>query len=76
MTITDRTKFIYKAIRGYHASTGEFPTLRDIMPYVGLTSTHSVYKHVKKLEDVGAIKKKKGHITWINDDYIEALYSL
>lgn len=53
-TTSDR---VYRFLRDYFNTTGYAPTVRQIMRYMGLGSTNSVYKHLKKLEGDGKISR-------------------
>ncbi|MFN7160017.1 MAG: transcriptional repressor LexA [Candidatus Gracilibacteria bacterium] len=53
-TTSDR---VYRFLRDYFNTTGYAPTVRQIMRYMGLGSTNSVYKHLKKLEREGRISR-------------------
>lgn len=53
-TTSDR---VHRFLRDYFNTTGSTPTVRQIMRYMGLGSTNSVYKHLKKLEHDGKISR-------------------
>ena len=48
---------VYQFLRGYIAEHGYAPSVRDICIGTGLTSTSSVYLHLRNLAKAGLIKK-------------------
>lgn len=51
------TEKVLRFIRDYYRSVMRTPTVREIMRYVGVRSTNSVYKHVTKLVEAGLLTK-------------------
>ena len=48
---------VYQFLRGYIAEYGYAPSVRDICVGTGLTSTSSVYLHLRNLAKAGLIRK-------------------
>lgn len=57
MIIKTTSDKVHRFLRDYFNTTGYAPTVRQIMRYMGLGSTNSVYKHLKKLEREGRISR-------------------
>jgi len=55
--MTDRQWEIYEDVRDYTRTGGYPPTIREIEEMVGLSSSSTVYDHLKKI-------KSKGYITF------------
>lgn len=58
----NETDQVHRFLKDYHNTTGVFPTVRQIMRYLGLKSTNSVYKHLKKLELRGEVQRTNGKL--------------
>ena len=57
--MTERQKEIFLAITRYIEKEGISPTVREIGDIIGLSSSSTVHRHIKILEDEGYIKMKK-----------------
>ncbi len=57
MRLTRRQKQIYDFVRGYIDAEGYAPTLEEIAGHFGLSSLATVHKHLKNLEEKGAIER-------------------
>jgi len=57
MPTIQKTLRIYEFIKGYVASNGEAPTIREIGTQFNMTSSQSVSQHLVKMEDLGLIKR-------------------
>lgn len=58
--MTDRQWEIYEAVRDYTKSRGYPPTVREICEMVGLSSTNTVYRHLKIIKRMGYITFEPG----------------
>lgn len=58
MNLTKRQKEIIDFIRGYRAEHGISPTQREIREKFHLSSFGTVQKHLKRLEEKGALKRE------------------
>lgn len=57
MPTIQKTIRIFEFIKHYHASNGEAPTLREIGIQFNMSSSQSVFSHLKKMEDRGWISR-------------------
>ncbi|MAE69989.1 MAG: repressor LexA [Gemmatimonadetes bacterium] len=57
MRLTRRQKQIYDFVRGYIDAEGYAPTLEEIAGHFELSSLATVHKHLKNLEEKGAIER-------------------
>lgn len=53
----DRSLRVLEAIEAYIAANGYPPTIRELMPIVGLASTSGVDMHLRRLERDGLISR-------------------
>jgi len=58
--ISDKQKKILDFINNYIKKFGYPPTVREIAPAIGLSSSATVHAHLSKLEKLGYIKRGKG----------------
>ena len=58
MNLTRRQKDILDFIRGYRSAHGISPTQREIRENFGLSSFGTVQKHLKRLEEKGALSRE------------------
>ncbi len=58
MNLTKRQKEILDFIRGYRSENGISPTQREIREEFGLSSFGTVQKHLKRLEEKGALSRQ------------------
>lgn len=58
MNLTKRQKEIIDFIRGYRAEHGISPTQREILEKFHLSSFGTVQKHLKRLEEKGALRRE------------------
>lgn len=58
MNLTKRQKEILDFIKGYRAKQGISPTQREIRERFGLSSFGTVQKHLKRLEEKGALSRE------------------
>ena len=57
LKLTKRQQEIFEFIKGYSASHGYPPTVRDIGKAIGLTSSSTVHAHLANLEKVGLLRR-------------------
>jgi repressor LexA len=60
-TLTKRQKQMVDFIDNYISQQGYAPTLAEIGEYFGLSSLATVHKHLRNLEQKGAIKREHNH---------------
>ena len=68
---TDMTEQIYRFIKGYMASCGYAPSVRDICAGVGLKSPSTVHFHLNRLQEMGLIERgeRKGRaVTLVEEE--------
>lgn len=58
--LTPRQRQIFRFIKDYSKKNGYSPTYLDIGKAVGLTSSATIYNHIKTLEKKGYIKRMRG----------------
>lgn len=56
--LTPRQQQILEFIRGYSEAKGFAPSLQEIQSHLGLASVATVHKHVKNLQDRGALRRE------------------
>lgn len=59
-TLTPRQRQIFSYIKSYFQKYGYAPTYEEIGNTVGLSSTATIFTHIKTLEKKGYIKRQKG----------------
>jgi repressor LexA len=57
LNLTKRQREIFEFIKGYSASHGYPPTVRDIGKAIGLTSSSTVHAHLSNLEKLGLLRR-------------------
>jgi repressor LexA len=57
LNLTKRQREIFDFIKGYSASHGYPPTVRDIGKAIGLTSSSTVHAHLANLEKLGLLRR-------------------
>ena len=57
LSLTKRQREIFDFIKGYSASHGYPPTVRDIGKAIGLTSSSTVHAHLANLEKLGLLRR-------------------
>jgi repressor LexA len=57
LSLTKRQREIFDFIKGYSASHGYPPTVRDIGKAIGLTSSSTVHAHLANLEKLGLVRR-------------------
>src|SRR4051812_12256573 len=57
LNLTKRQREIFDFIKGYSASHGYPPTVRDIGKAIGLTSSSTVHAHLSNLEKLGLVRR-------------------
>lgn len=57
--LTEQQTAVYKGILQYQKKYGYAPSIRELCEMCGLSSTSSVYFHLKKLEEKGYIKRRE-----------------
>src|SRR3954451_16104689 len=57
LNLTKRQREIFDFIKGYSASHGYPPTVRDIGKAIGLTSSSTVHAHLANLEKLGLVRR-------------------
>lgn len=57
--LTERQKLVYDSIVDYQMQHGYAPFIRELCVICNLTSTSSVYAHLKKLEELGYIRRRE-----------------
>lgn len=62
-SLTKKENFVLDYIKTYQKEFGTYPTYREIMQAIGVTSVNSVCQYLKQLEDKGEIEiiKNKGY---------------
>lgn len=58
--MTKKQKIIYDIIQEFIEINGYSPTIREICDLVGLSSTATVFVHLKKMKDKGYLTFKEG----------------
>jgi repressor LexA len=58
--LTPRQREVFKFIKKYAAKHGYAPTYEDIGKAVGLSSSATIYNHIRSLEKRGYIRRQKG----------------
>ena len=58
MNLTKRQKEIFDFLKGYRAEHGISPTQREIRERFGLSSFGTVQKHLKRMEEKGALSRE------------------
>lgn len=56
--MTERQQVVYDGIVEYQETYGFAPSIRELCEICNLSSTSSVAAHLKKLEDLGYIKRR------------------
>ena len=57
--LTEQQTAVYKGILQYQKKYGYAPSIRELCEMCGLSSTSSVYLHLKKLEEKGYIRRRE-----------------
>ena len=59
MKLTEKQQLVYDSIVDYQMQNGYAPSIRELCVICNLTSTSSVYAHLKKLEELGYIRRRE-----------------
>lgn len=57
--LTERQQLVYDSIVDYQTSYGYAPSIRELCVICNLASTSSVYAYLKKLEELGYIRRRE-----------------
>lgn len=57
--LTERQQLVYDGIVEFQKEYGFSPSIRELCKICNLASTSSVYAHLKKLEELGYIKRRE-----------------
>ena len=57
--LTQRQQLVYDGIVSYQKNNGYSPSIRELCAICNLASTSSVYAHLKKLEELGYIRRRE-----------------
>lgn len=55
--MTQKQKLFYESVKEITSDQGKFPTIRQVIAYMGLTSTATAYAYLQRLADKGYLKK-------------------
>ena len=58
--MTEKQKMIYETINDFIEEYGYSPTIRELCKLVGLSSTATMFVHLKKMKAKGVIDYKEG----------------
>lgn len=57
--LTEKQRIVYDGIVNYQKDNGYAPSIRELCAICNLASTSSVYAHLKKLEELGYIRRRE-----------------
>ena len=57
--LTEKQRLVYDGIVDYQMQYGYAPSIRELCVICNLASTSSVYAHLKKLEELGYIRRRE-----------------
>lgn len=57
--LTPRQAQVYENIIFYHNKKGYAPTVRELCRLVGVSSTSTILLHLRKIEEMGLIKRQQ-----------------
>lgn len=66
--MTEKEHIVYQEIIKYYKKNKYIPTIRELMKILNYKSTNSVYKHIKKLETKGYLKRNKNNKLIIKEE--------
>ena len=57
--LTEKQQLVYDSIVDYQMRNGYAPSIRELCVICNLASTSTVYAHLKKLEELGYIRRRE-----------------
>lgn len=57
--LTERQQVVYDGIVDYQRRNGYAPSIRELCVICNVASTSSIYAHLKKLEELGYIRRRE-----------------
>ena len=57
--LTEKQRIVYDGIVNYQKDNGYAPSIKELCAICNLASTSSVYAHLKKLEELGYIRRRE-----------------